>query len=242
MKRSNFTLIELLVVIAIIGILASMLLPSLRQARNKAYDAVCVSNQKQIGTLMAMYTIPHNDMMPNHRIGNRSYIEFIDDDPNPDLYLCPRNPIWTYSDGSQVTAKADTVDERLHLTSYGYNGWWLGLAEHPIGYTGQPTGKDFMILQDSVQPDDLIITADTKPIMAAGNYYWGCSIWYPYRKSANSDLIEGAYGAHGSKDQMSTILYLDGHVNTENATNVNFSSDYSTKWNPDIDRWPTEYD
>jgi prepilin-type N-terminal cleavage/methylation domain-containing protein/prepilin-type processing-associated H-X9-DG protein len=63
--KIGFTLIELLVVIAIIAILAAMLLPALAKAREKAEEAVDMSNLHQIGLAFAMYEMDFKDFFPN---------------------------------------------------------------------------------------------------------------------------------------------------------------------------------
>ena len=66
-KTSSFTLVELLVVIAIIGILVSMLMPSLKKARDASYQSVSKHNLSQIYKQFMIHVDDNNDRLPGIR-------------------------------------------------------------------------------------------------------------------------------------------------------------------------------
>src|SRR5262245_20314664 len=99
--RRAFTLIELLVVIAIIAIIAAILFPVFAQAREKGRQAVCLSNLKQLGTAVMLYTQNYDETYPcagyTRVIGEQrqavgppemlfSYVK------NRGVYTCPSDP------------------------------------------------------------------------------------------------------------------------------------------------------
>jgi prepilin-type N-terminal cleavage/methylation domain-containing protein/prepilin-type processing-associated H-X9-DG protein len=131
---SFFTLIELLVVIAIIAILASMLLPALNQARDKAKSIKCVSNIKQIQTALITYTsdfdgflVPGSDVNNNVRWWGTRTSSSADWENNG-----PLMPYLGNSEGAKKCPSTPGIDKissdafEKGSGGYGYNNQYLG--------------------------------------------------------------------------------------------------------------------
>lgn len=130
-NKTLFSLVELIVVVSIIAILTSILMPALRNAREKAKQISCASNLKQIGTAMFLYA-------------NENKGCFVPDSGNNEGFfmmtaLCPVLNIKRPDDGAEVPyySKPDEIKNHLHKNalifhclseksmffyrSYGYN-------------------------------------------------------------------------------------------------------------------------
>ncbi len=204
-SRRGFTLIELLVVIAIIAILAAILFPVFAKARDKARQASCQSNLKQIMVAWQMYTQDYDETCPLLVAvtgGRMDYIiDFASHKPLLDPYLrnvkinmCPSDP--TASSGPQIEAGGYTY------ASYGYNGLYLA---HQLLY-GQPAGDGVPRTLSQIRDASSTGCFIDKTAVAWEPYFcapgWGAlDANRTYKESMATRHSDGA-----------NVAFVDGHV------------------------------
>ena len=168
-----FTLIELLVVIAIIAILAAILFPVFAQAREKARQTACLSNTKQIGTGIMMYTQDYDETLPGAAYGgvpgtsvndlqNPKWMDVIQPYvKNDQMFNCPSDSGKKYV--SLSTNPARTGGTNPPGGSYLLNSaYWSGTAQT------SPAGLAMASIE---QPADTIYASEGVSVVN-NQFYW----------------------------------------------------------------------
>jgi len=238
-RPRGFTLIELLVVIAIIAILAAILFPVFAQARDKARQASCQSNLKQLGIAMQMYAQDYDEVFVTGLQETwwdctwyRTITPYV---KNLGVFRCPSDP------GKDPPAAYSWAGPRLSYVTNGYmlyrnNAWrvigisgmsqqWMGLGNttRTLAGVNQPSGTIMMTERPHVWPT---VANDPGNVLmwgpgafVSGVNWWDTSGGPSLLPDGTRPVTTVKYDPNGKNGgvfavhaDQANFLFVDGHV------------------------------
>ncbi|MFO7946624.1 MAG: DUF1559 domain-containing protein [Armatimonadota bacterium] len=216
-KEKGFTLIELLVVIAIIAILAAILFPVFARAREKARQASCLSNMKQIALAVIMYADDHDGGYPQG---------YVIDQAGTYLY-------WPYIVEPYISAnieKVNSPDSSLGIWEcpakkvdpYWYRGFYsdYGFA---MGVIGKQSAQ-------FPEPARTCFVGESRKYSSSGTKYGYYLMPHFYDKPSWTT------GARYDHNDMGNFAFCDGHAKAGSAKQMT-GGHYYDYWTCSPDYW-----
>ncbi|MDD7985107.1 prepilin-type N-terminal cleavage/methylation domain-containing protein [Lentisphaera marina] len=196
--QKKFSLIELLVVVAIIGILASLLAPTLKSSREKSRAAVCKSNLHQLGMAAVMYaednngvyTIQLNGGWYVYPLRSMGYVSSI----NEQSFTCPSLPLANWNEIDNALNVYGVVQDKAPLRSGHYNTDDGGLKNKWLNSNEVEVSSEHFFYADSAR-------ASGGDLVQSHNFEWNRS-----RNQGSDSRI------HTRHDEAGNVWFLDGHV------------------------------